>query len=367
MPTLTLTRTELLSGLHIARDFAERRTTIPILKNCRVTAQGAVATIQTTDLDWLCQQEVPCKIEEAEKIDFTISVSLLDRVARGGDGDLQIELLEDGGLRMSCGDLEMTAPKDLCMPVADWPGMLSEGIDQKIDSTMASAGDLLHLLERLRPAISTEETRYYLNGCYPHRDGDEFLTTTATDGHRMVIHRSPIPWPDHKAILPREFARRLERHLRSRDPDSVVDIWLIPPAGMRLGIRFGSTTLITKCIDGTYPDYRRVVPSHSGELRVRIPTRSLRGFPATSKRYSTLLAVYPNDGFLQHRSDDMAVFKAPIPSSKCPSFGLNLRYLRAFLPRSGEVEIVLGNAGDPMLVLVPGQERTTRVIMPMRI
>ena len=367
MTSLKIPRREALSGLSVARDFFERRSSIGVLRHCRLLASGAVVTIETTNLDSVCLHEMDCELEGVESLQILLPLVVLERCARSGDGDLVITPRDEGVVELSCGDLSVHIPGGLTLPITDWPDFLGEHRDKKIESTVARAGDLHELLSVLRPSVSREETRYYLNGYYLHRDGDEFLTGTSTDGHRMAIHRSPIVWPLADLILPREFARLLERHLDRWDQDGEVEIWSIPPSGMRLGFRFGRTTLLTKCIDGTYPNYRRVLPNPSGNIQARIPARAVVGMPRGEKGESVLLSVHPSEGVVRHRSNDGIVFTSPIPTVKSPSFGVNLRYLRAFMPRRGEVVIVYENGGDPLKIVVPGQERTTRIVMPMRI
>lgn len=125
------------------------------------------------------------------------------------------------------------------------------------------AGDLRALLEKTRHAMSTEETRYYLNGVYLHvPEGSATLTATATDGHRLMIARATLPDGDAPLaqILPRDAVRNLLEMLRAVPPGRPMEVRQGGAQGLLLGVSGPGWSLTTKTIDGTFPDYARVLP-----------------------------------------------------------------------------------------------------------
>ena len=196
-----------------------------------------------------------------------------------------------------------------CLPIADYPQMAGGDLGH---SFSLSAADLKRLIDRTRFAISTEETRYYLNGIYLHAaksDGVSMLRAVATDGHRLA--RMELPLPDGASgmpgvIVPRKAVSELRKLLEEMDQEVSVSL-----SDTKIRFAFGATVLTSKLIDGTFPDYDRVIPTGNDKtLDVRckefaeavdrvstISTEKSRAVKLALERNSlTLSATSPENG-----------------------------------------------------------------------
>ncbi len=254
---LTIERAALLRALGHVQSVVERRNTIPILSNVLLRAEGAKLALSATDMD--LEMVASLAAQGATAGATTVPAhTLYDIVRKLREGaQIELETTGDKGLMtLRSGRSTFTLS---CLPPEDYPLMAGGDLAHNF---LVSAADLKRLIDRTRFAISTEETRYYLNGIYLHAaksDKVNMLRAVATDGHRLA--RMEIPLPEGAAgmpgvIVPRKTVGELRKLLDELDQDVSVSL-----SDTKIRFTFGDTVLTSKLIDGTFPDYDRVIPS----------------------------------------------------------------------------------------------------------
>ena len=253
---LTIERAALLKALGHVQSVVERRNTIPILSNILLSADRDTLSFSATDLDMeiidegLAQIDVPGQITAPAHTLYEIVRKLPD----GADVSLSFSG-DDPRLVIQAGRSRFNLP---VLPAGDFPVMSSDGLSGRI---AVDTNELIRLIDKTRFAISTEETRYYLNGLYLHtvNDGGETkLRAVATDGHRLALAEMPAPegavgLPG--VIVPRKTIAEARRLMESAG--ETVDLQVSP---QKVRFEFGAAALTSKVIDGAFPDYLRVIP-----------------------------------------------------------------------------------------------------------
>lgn len=251
---LTIERAALLPAIAAAGAVVEARNTIPIIGHLRLVAAGRSLKITGTDLDMEASESAEAHVQRDGAL--TVPAGLFSDIARKlPDGvAIGIEATDTGALLIS-GRSRFRLPT---LPVEDFPDLATA----EMEATFVLPSDtLLTMIDAVAFAMSREETRYYLNGFYWHIVGDD-LVAVATDGHRLSMIRRPAPegaagMPG--IIVPAKTARMLAR-LAKAGGDAVVSV-----AKSKLRVSIGQSVLLSKVVDGTYPDYARVIPQ--GEAR----------------------------------------------------------------------------------------------------
>ncbi len=255
---INVERGAFLKALSHVQSVVERRNTIPILSNVMIEAGKGQLKLTATDLDIEIVEAIPADVIRNGAATAPAHM-LYDIVRKLPDGaQVQAELLasEGGRLAVSAGSVRFELA---CLPKEDFPQMAAGALPHKF---RLAADDLKRLIDKTRFAISTEETRFYLNGIYVHaaKDGKtRTLRAVATDGHRLA--RYELDLPDGAAdmpgvIVPRKTVTELRRLLD--DADGAIEISL---SDTKIQFQFGSVELTSKLIDGTFPEYQRVIPS----------------------------------------------------------------------------------------------------------
>jgi len=365
---LTIDRMSLLRPLGHVQSVVERRNTIPILANVVLEAKSGALSMTATDMDMDIATEVGCSVVSDGTT--TVSAHLLYDIARKLPDGSEVELaVADGHATITAGRSNFRLPT---LPVEDFPAINST--DSSVSFTVTAA-DMRDLIDATRFAISTEETRYYLNGIYLHKTDGGDLCAVATDGHRLALTRQSLPagaatMPS--IILPRKAVTELRKLLDDFDGDVTVAL-----SDTRAEFTFGTVRLKSKLIDGTFPDYTRVIPQGND----RVMRVDAAAFSAAVDRVSTIsseksrsvkLRLQPGMLNLSASSTDAssAVEELEVEyDGPEMEIGFNARYL---LDIAGQVnnemvEFALADQGSPSLVRAPGDEATLFVLMPMRV
>ncbi|HEY2539410.1 MAG TPA: DNA polymerase III subunit beta, partial [Stellaceae bacterium] len=263
---LTIERVALLKALGHVQSVVERRNTIPILSNVLLRADGAAPggtlALSATDMDLEIVEQVPARIERAGRI--TAPAHTLYDIVRKLPEGAQIEIDangERGAMVLRCGRSTFTLA---CLPPEDYPVMASGELGHRFTVT---AAELKILIDRTRFAISTEETRYYLNGIYLHAtksDEVPVIRAVATDGHRLA--RVEIVLPEGAAgmpgiIVPRKTVLELRKLVEESEDEIQFSL-----SETKIRFDVGNATLTSKLIDGTFPDYDRVIPTANDKV-----------------------------------------------------------------------------------------------------
>jgi DNA polymerase-3 subunit beta len=371
----TLPRAAFLAALTQVKAAVERRTTIPILANVLITVTATRVTLKATDLD----MEVLCSLESRGDVlpgAVTVpAVMLTDIVRKMSDkADVTLELLPDGNaVRVAAGRTKMNL---LCLPASDFPDIA--GGEYPTQFALV-AEDLARMISRVEFAISTEETRYYLNGIYLHMraiDGRKWLRAVSTDGHRLARYDMTPPSEDLEfpgVIIPSKTVARL-REIAKGFGDGALTIEL---SESKIRVTAGAIVLSSKLIDGTFPDYARVIPTGNDKIAIldraalasaidRVSTIASERGRAVKMAFGAgtlqLLVVNADAGQgeetldVNYDGDDFAI-------------GFNSRYVADALAvlDADQVEMRLSEAGLPALLTVPDDETLAIVLMPMRV
>ena len=368
----TLDRAALLKPLAHVQSVVERRTTIPILSNVMIQAASGKVSISATDMDIDIVESVPAEVKKKGSITCPAH-TLHDIVRKLPDGS-QVELAasDSGRVTLRAGRSTFTLQT---LPTEEFPALSGDTLPHRFE---LPAGDLRTLIDRTRFAISTEETRYYLNGIYLHaakQDGVDVLRAVATDGHRLA--RVEMALPEGAAgmpgvIIPRKAVAEL-RKLVEETPGPVS----LSLSEAKIRFAFDGTILTSKLIDGTFPDYERVIPVNND----KIMTVECKSFAEAVDRVATIsteksravkLAVAPDTLTLSASSpengtatEDLQVKFAASPIE----IGFNSRYLLDITQQiEGDgAEFVMADAASPTIVRDPSDRSALYVIMPMRV
>ena len=368
MMKATIERATLLKGLSHVQSVVERRNTIPILSNVllEATEHGALK-LMATDLDLQINEQIAAAVDQPGST--TVSAhTLFDIVRKMPEGSqVQLNAAENrmsvvaGRARFSLG----TLPRD------DFP-VIAEG---ELPTQFELPAELLkQIIDKTRFAISTEETRYYLNGIFLHV-ADDVLKAAATDGHRLA--RVTIARPDGAqgmpdVIVPRKCVAELRKLLDEVDGSVGVSL-----SGSKIRFDLGQALLTSKLIDGTFPDYSRVIPTGNDKILKLDPRSFQEGVDrvstiATEKTRAVKMALERDKVILSVTSPENGTAAEEVPGDYAAmpfEIGFNSRYLLDILGQiEGDVvEVHLADAAAPTLIRENDKAPALYVLMPMRV
>lgn len=372
---LTIERGPLLKSLGYLQSVVERRTTIPILSNVRLEASGGELVLTATDMDLTLVSREPAEIIEAGAT--TVSAhTLYDIVRKLADGSV-IELEQGGGsteVQLRSGRSSFVLPS---LSADEFPAMSEEdlGVTFELD-----AATLKKLLDKTRFAMSSEETRYYLNGVHLHatKEGaSSGLRAVATDGHRLA--RVEVALPDGAkgmppVIVPKKTVGEVRRLLDAVDNDAPVTIALSPS---RIRFQVGAAVLVSRLIDGTFPDYERVIPQANDKIAVmdaksfavaidRVATVATDKVRAVKLGFSNTGVVASAVSAEAGRGQDEV--DCEFTGSEL-EIGFNARYVMDITQQieGNSIRLEMANPAAPTLVRDPEDAGTLYVLMPMRV
>ena len=370
---LSIERGTLLKAVSQAKSVVERRNTIPILANVLIEAEGNTVTFRATDLDIEVLDKAPAQVERAGST--TVSAVMLHEIIRKlPDGSL-VTLSDDS----AAGRLTVQAGRShfnlATLPKEDFPVMATSDYASNFS---APAGVLRRLFDKSKFAISTEETRYYLNGVYMHvadGDGGKVLRCVATDGHRLARIDAELPMGAEGmpgVIVPRKTVGELRKLLDDDDMKIAVSV-------SETKVRFATPdiTLTSKVIDGTFPDYTRVIPQ-GNTRRLEVDARD---FAAAVDRVATVSSERSRAVKLS-LDEDRLILSVNAPDSGAAEeelavaygderleIGFNAKYLLEIASQVDRENAVFlfNSAGDPTLMREGNDMSAVYVVMPMRV
>lgn len=371
---LNIERSALLKSLGHIQSVVEKRNTIPILSNVLLECEGGQLSLAATDLDLAISEQVAAEIGAPGGITAPAH-TLYDIVRKLPDG-AQVELSYDGDserLVISSGRSRFTLS---CLPREDFPVMTQGELPHVFH---VPAANLKRLIDKTRFAVSTEETRYYLNGIYLHVARDDtdgpVLRGVATDGHRLA--RFDMAQPDGLdempgVIVPRKAVGELRKLVEEYEGDITVSL-----SETKICFTFSDIILTSKLIDGTFPDYSRVIPEGNDKIMEidsgkfaeavdRVSTIS------TEKTRSIKLAMSAGNLELSVNSPDQGTAKEELAATYGADdmeIGFNSRYLLDILGQiEGDlVQVVLADSTAPTILRDVTDDGALYVLMPMRV
>ena len=370
---VTVERAELLKSLGHVHRVVERRNTIPILANVLVRAEKSALSLKATDLDLEVIESIAAEVSPAGST--TVPAHMFYEIVRKLPEGSQVVLESSGDramLAIRAGRSRFTLQT---LPESDFPDLAAGDMTHKF--TLAAA-DLKRLIDKTQFAISTEETRYYLNGIYLHVAGaakSQSLRAVATDGHRLAQTDLPVPagapgMPG--VIVPRKTVIEVQRLIEDSESEVAVEL-----SSTKIRFSIGAVVLTSKLIDGTFPDYARVIPSgNDKELVV-----DKKDFEAAVDRVSTVssergravkLSLSGGKLILSVTNPDSgsATEEIEVEYDADPiDIGFNSRYLLDIAAQlDGEVAVLrLADPGSPTLIEDKDAKGSLYVLMPMRV
>ncbi|MGO4906739.1 DNA polymerase III subunit beta [Pseudorhodobacter sp. W20_MBD10_FR17] len=370
---ISIERGTLLKAVSQAQSVVERRNTIPILANVLIEAEGDKVSFRATDLDIEVVDSAPAVVERAGAT--TVSAVMLHEIVRKLPDGALVNLSEDA----ASGRLTVTAGRSnfnlATLPKEDFPVMASSEYSCTFS---APAPQLRRLFDKAKFAISTEETRYYLNGVYMHvatGENGPVLRCVATDGHRLARIDSPLPEGANGmpgVIVPRKTVNELRKLL---DDDEA----MISVSVSETKVRFATPaiSMTSKVIDGTFPDYTRVIPVGNTK-RLEVDASE---FAKAVDRVATVSSERSRAVKLS-LDEDRLVLSVSAPDSGAAEeelavaygderleIGFNAKYLLEIASQVDRENAVFlfNSSGDPTLMREGNDTSAIYVVMPMRV
>ena len=368
-------RATLLRALAHVQSVVEKRNTIPILANVMLAVKDGKLTLTATDMEIAIVEEFAAS--SSRNGACTAPAATLYEIVRKLPDGAEVELDHPGGDAQLALRAGRYATSLVVLPTDDFPSMTAGTLPYKF---ALAAATLKSLIDRTRFAISTEETRYYLNGIYLHAtesDGQKVLRAVATDGHRLSRVEQPLPdgaasMPG--AIIPRKTIGELRKLIEEASGN--VEIAL---SDTKIRFSVGPITLTSKLIDGTFPDYERVIPRDNDKI-LRVGKRDFSDAVARVAAISSerarpikmslardllvLSASSPEQGTASEELDGDRVRYESGPLE----IGFQARFLNDVTDQIGEhVEFCFSDGAAPTVVRDAADATAIYVLMPMRV
>ena len=369
---LTIPRETLAPALASLSRVVERRNTIPILSNILLRAADGRLSLCATDLDIRAETSLTCEVAEPGAV--TLPAHTLSDIVRKlpAAAEITLEGAGDKPMALKSGRSRFTLQS---LPESDFPDITAGEFSH---SFALPAKTLAQIVEETSFAISTEETRYYLNGIHLHAteaDGAAVLRAVATDGHKLS--RLQLPAPEGSAgmpavIIPRKTVAELARMAKEVEGDVTIEL-----SPTKIRITAGAATLTSKLIDGTFPDYQRVIPAAND----KVATLEAEAFKQAVDRVATIssergravkLALAATGLLLSVSNPDSGSATeelSPDYDGAPIEIGFNARYLLDILALLGgdSVQLKLSEPGAPAILQRREGDSLLVVLMPMRV
>jgi DNA polymerase-3 subunit beta len=362
-----MNRESLLAPLYAVSGIIERRHTLPVLSNVLLERNGTDITVVATDIEIQISAQATCDNQGEEK-SITVGARKLLDILRALPEQSEVTLaLQEKKLQVKAAKSRFNLQT---LPAEDFPKLsLAEGASTKM---VLPQKVLKHLFLAAQYAMAQQDIRYYLNGLLLVSAGDK-ITVVATDGHRLALasaaHKSE---GSQEVILPRKAILELSKLLS--DSDDPIEVELSPTQAR---FSFGGIVLISKLVDGKFPDYTRVIPTtHDKKLllnRIELLQALQRAAILTNEKFKGVRWVL-SDGSLKiicsNNEQEEAQEELDVTyTGEALDIGFNVNYLQDVLNNldCAEVECALGDANSSALITIPGNDNFKYVVMPMRI
>ncbi|MCL2469632.1 MAG: DNA polymerase III subunit beta [Alphaproteobacteria bacterium] len=375
---ITLESAQLLKCLSHIQTVVERRNTIPILANVLIRAEKGVVSFVATDMEIEVKETLNAAVGRVGSI--TAPAHTLYEIVRKLPDGSQVELAAESGKgQAATTQLVLRAGRSHfklgCLPVEDFPKMPEGDHTHKFS---LAADDLADLIDKTRFAISTEETRYYLNGIYLHAtqaEGVDVLRAAATDGHRLARVQMALPKGAKGlagVIIPRKTVNEVRKLLDGASGHLEVAL-----SESKIRFTFNGIVVTSKLIDGTFPDYERVIPTGND----KIVDVEARGMAAAVDRVATISSEKSRGIKLSIKAGQMTL-AASAPEAGSASeeievrydgpaldIGFNARYILDILAQveSEGARFSFADAQAPAIVQDAADASALYVLMPMRV
>lgn len=362
---LVVAREKLLELIDYADAVIERRNTIPILSHLVLIAKANTLTVMASDLDMVVRNSLSDVTIESEG-SIAVPAGTFTAIVRKLPSDKQITLeAAEGRISVRAGRSGFKLPTLSAdqLPLIDRP---------KTEEISLSTGDFNRALKMIRNSMSSEESRYYLNGaCLTIESGS--LLAVATDGHRLSIARIAEMNIEHEnSIVPRKAVGQLIKILDHFEGSVSIRI----DTG-KIDFQLGELIITSKLIDGTFPDYKRVIPTET-TIDIMVCPKALAlaidRVSVVSQEKTKGIKLIAESGIirLEMTSPDLGTAQEEVSANvSAPiTIGYNGRYLKEILDNYSDYETVwigMSDPSSPAIISPPGRDAEKSVLMPLRL
>ena len=365
-------RDTLLKSLNFVQGIVEKKNTLPILSNVLIQLKDNKLSIVATDLDIIFYDQIS-DVKITQEGSTTTSAAILYDILRkiSSTSELHFDLKNENKLSLKSENSDFNL---LCLPTDNFPTFADEFIDQEISLNNTK---FLKLLNKTKIAISNDDTRHYLNGIFLHiteAHGRNFLTGVATDSHRLSASSLEIENPDNFSplILPRKTVYQLCSLLTDSNEKLTMQT-----SENKIKFNLGNMKLISKVIDGKFPDYKKVVPA-SNEKSLVVPSKdfinSIERVTSVSldRKEGVKLAINKENVQLSVNSansgDGNEIIKANFNSDSL-NISFNSKYLVDIASEIEDKNLKMNfkDSVSPVLIEDASDKNSYYVIMPMKI
>lgn len=364
---INISRDTLLKPLSAVNGIVERRHTLPILSNLLLEGGNGAISLTATDLEMQISMSVESEV--AEPFATTVSARKLLDICRSLPDGSQIRLADqDARLQVSTGRSKFNLQT---LPAADYP-IMTRTPNSQLTLRLAQK-ELRNLLRQVDFSMAQQDIRYYLNGLLLEVNGER-LHVVGTDGHRLSYICTDLgqSFDKQEIILPRKTVTELIKLLEDSDEEVAIEI-----SANQANFTFSNIRLISKVIDGKFPDYNRVIPvGHQNRLslnRLEVLQAMQRASILSNEKYrgirlvlgSNSLRLISSNSEQEEAEEELEVSYSGEPLD----VGFNVTYLIDVLNnvQNETVEFSFADANSSCLVTIPDNPNYKYVVMPMRI
>ena len=369
MQFIRATRDAILKPLSTVAGIVERRHTLPILANVLLRKEGDSISFLATDVEIQIQTTASLGAgseDSATTVSARKLIDILRALPEGPEVSISVAnkkaTIQAGKSRFA---LQTLGAEEFPTVAINPQFAASFSLPQK---------QLKYLFQMVHFAMAQQDIRYYLNGLLLVTDGN-VIRVVATDGHRLAYCQAEIEGEAlarHEVIIPRKTVLELQRLLADNDESVLIDV-----ATNQVRFRFGEVEMVSKLVEGKFPDYQRVIPS--GYTKSLVLSREMlasslsRASILTSDKFRAVrLSLTPGTLKIQtsNAEQEEALEELEVDYSNDPiEIGFNVSYLQDVLGnlKTESIQLELGDGNTSALITVPGDESFRYVVMPMRI
>ena len=368
--------TDLLKALSHIHGIVEVRHTLPILSNIILEAIDDKLILSSTNLDIYCSDKIKAEVLQSGEVSVS-AVTFFEIIKRLPSGSEVLMIMEEGEneIRLTCGRSKFNLST---LKTDDFPIISDSDLSTNF---VLSADELIRIIDKTKFAVSNEETRYYLNGIFLHkaeRNSIQFLRAVATDGHRLAQYDIPLPQGAEDItgiIIPKKTIYELRKVLDDANGDVSVSL-----NENKIKFSFNDLKVVSKVIDGTFPDYTKVIPqkndknfkTNNSDLKNAIDRVSAVAANEESKSKAIKFCIENNSLSLSVESQSKGSANEMIDvnySGDKVDIGFNSKYIIDICNEvdGDEISISLSDSISPAIILDKTDENLFFVLMPMRI
>ena len=368
--------TDLLKALSHIHGIVEVRHTLPILSNIILEAKDDKLILSSTNLDIYCSDKIKAEVLKSGEVSVS-AVTFFEIIKRLPSGSEVLMIMEEGEneIKLTCGRSKFNLST---LKTDDFPIISDSDLSTNF---VLSADELIRIIDKTKFAVSNEETRYYLNGIFLHkaeRNSIQFLRAVATDGHRLAQYDIPLPQGAEDItgiIIPKKTIYELRKVLDDANGDVSVSL-----NENKIKFSFNDLKGVSKVIDGTFPDYTKVIPqkndknfkTNNSDLKNAIDRVSAVAANEESKSKAIKFCIENNLLSLSVESQSKGSANEMIDvnySGDKVDIGFNSKYIIDICNEvdGDEISISLSDSISPAIILDKTDENLFFVLMPMRI